>query len=199
MLCVRGWRCFTQRTQVEIREIALRHKPQHMLEVSPKGTVPVLVLSHGQVIDESLDIMRWALNQGDLAQTDPQDWQMEGDIDLQQTATSLIAENDGTFKQALDRYKYAIRYPQQPLDVYRAEGTVFLEKLESRLRQNVHLCRDSWSIADIAVFPFVRQFAGVDEAWFAHAPYPKLRAWLSSLVQSELFSSVMQKYPTWVD
>jgi glutathione S-transferase len=180
--------------QVEMREIALKNKPQHMLEVSPKGTVPILVLANGSVIDESLDIMRWA-----LTQKDSEDWQMADDVILQQAAASLIAENDAIFKQALDRYKYAIRYPEQPLEFYRAEGEVFLDKLEGLLKQTAHLCRNSRSLADIAIFPFVRQFAAVDEAWFVHASYPKLRAWLNELVQSALFLSVMEKQPTWID
>ena len=179
---------------VEIREIALKNKPQHMLQISPKGTVPVLVLQHGEVLDESLDIMRWA-----LAQHDPDDWLMAGETALVQEAERLIVENDGSFKRALDRYKYAVRFPEQPSEVYRAEGEVFLQQLEARLSRSKHLCRDERALADIAVFPFVRQFSLVDEAWFAQAPYPALRNWLKRLVESELFLSVMEKQEPWVE
>ena len=179
---------------VEIREIALRNKPQHMLQISPKGTVPVLVLQNGEVIDESLDIMRWA-----LAQNDPEDWLTTGEAVFRQDAEALIKENDGAFKQALDRYKYAIRFPEQPAEVYRAEGEVFLQQLEMRLNSHRYLSRDRYALADIAIFPFIRQFALVDEKWFAAAPYPALSIWLKQLSESELFTSIMEKHPTWVE
>lgn len=175
--------------QVRIREIALRQKPAAMLAASPKGTVPVLVLPDGQVIDESLDIMRWA-----LAQYDPQGW-------LQDAAQSLmlIAENDGTFKQALDRYKYAERFPEHPQIVYRAQGEGFVAKLETALQAHAHLLDASPRLADIAIFPFIRQFAAVDSAWWEASPYPALRSWLEHWVASELFDGIMQKHPVWVD
>ena len=146
---------------VKIREIALRNKPRHMLQVSPKGTVPVLVLADGVVIDESLDIMHWA-----LAQRDADDWLMAREPALAEHAQRLIAENDGAFKDALDHYKYAIRFPEKPAGTYRAEGDQFLQQLETRLNQQRYLYRDNYTLADVAIFPFVRQFAAVDEAWF---------------------------------
>ncbi|HSH72080.1 MAG TPA: glutathione S-transferase [Methylophilaceae bacterium] len=178
----------------EIREIVLRNKPQHMLQISPKATVPVLLLPDGEVIDESQDIMRWA-----LAQRDSEDWLLKEDTGLKQQAIALIAENDSEFKQALDRYKYAIRFPENSPEFYRVQGELFLQKLEQCLNNTAYFCRNTRCIADIAIFPFIRQFAAVDEAWFATAPYPKLRAWLNVLIQSELFLNVMQKHPVWQD
>ena len=151
---------------VEIREIALREKPLHMLAVSPKGTVPVLVLSSGKVLEQSLDIMDWA-----LAQSDVDEWIVQNQ-EVQKLTADLIATNDGAFKQALDKYKYAIRFPENPPDVYRAQGEEFLQRLESLLQKNSHLCRNTVSKADIAIFPFVRQFSMVDQAWFESANYP---------------------------
>jgi glutathione S-transferase len=173
---------------VEIQEVSLKDKPAEMLKLSPKGTVPVLALPDGQVIDESLDIMRWA-----LAQNDPEDWLMQGERAQRKLTEELIAENDSPFKQALDRYKYSIRFPEQPREVYRAEGELFLAKLEALLGNTRYLCRDSCSYADIAIFPFIRQFASADETWFAQASYPKLRDWLKGLIEAPLFVSIMQK------
>lgn len=175
---------------VEIREISLKDKPAHMLQVSPKGTVPVLVLSGGQVIDQSLEIMQWALQQRD---TDG--WLS---VDPQHTAL-LITENDGSFKQNLDRYKYAIRFPEHSAENYRQQGELFLAKLELHLQQNPFLLGNAISLADIAIFPFIRQFAAVDNRWFESTDYIKLRSWLQHLVESELFTRVMVKYPTYSD
>ncbi len=182
---------------VEIREIALREKPAQMLAVSPKGTVPVLVLASGKVpeqskvLEQSLDIMDWALEQSDV-----DEWIVQ-DLTVQKLSADLIATNDGAFKQALDKYKYAIRFPENPPNVYRAQGEEFLQRLESLLQQNAYLFRNTVSKADIAIFPFVRQFSMVDEAWFESANYPVLKAWLNGLLNSRLFIDVMQKYPVW--
>lgn len=175
---------------VEIREISLKDKPKSMLEVSPKATVPVLVLQDGTVFEESLDIMRWALQQ-----RDSEGW-LNADSELTQ---QLIAENDGSFKQALDKYKYAIRFPEQSAETYRTQGEVFLQKLESLLNLSAFLLKDQVSQADIAIFPFIRQFSGVDATWFEAAPYPKLKAWLKGLFDSELFVSIMEKQPTYLE
>lgn len=179
---------------VEIREIALRDKPRHMLRLSPKGTVPVLALPGGRVIDESLDIMRWALQC-----SDPEGWRMSDDATAQQEMAALIAENDGPFKSALDRYKYAIRFPEHPPEVYRAEGERFLRVLEQRLQRQGHLCGSHRAWADIAIFPFVRQFSMVDSAWFEQSDYHALRTWLHALTSSSLFVSIMEKHPVWVE
>lgn len=175
---------------VETREISLKQKPAHMLQVSPKGTVPVLVLPNGQVIEQSLDIMQWALQQHDV-----DGWFC---ADLQHT-TLLIAENDGAFKRNLDRYKYAIRFPEHAAEDYRGEGELFLVKLELQLQQSPFLLGSKISLADIAIFPFIRQFSAVDHGWFESTDYVKLKLWLQHLVKSELFTRVMVKYPTYTD
>ena len=169
---------------VDIREISLKEKPAHMLQISPKGTVPVLLLPDGHVIDQSLDIMVWALQQRDVG-----GW-LNVDSRLMQ---DLIAENDGDFKRALDKYKYAIRFPEQPAEVYRAQGELFLQRLESLLHGSPFLLKAQPSMADIAIFPFIRQFAAVDAKWFESTPYLNLKVWLKCLVESDLFHSIMEK------
>lgn len=171
---------------VEIREISLKDKPAHMLQVSPKATVPVLVLSDGMVIDQSLDIMYWALKK-----QDPDGW-LRADNALMHV---LIAENDSSFKQALDKYKYAIRFPEQSAETYRAQGEQFLQRLELLLCNAPFLMKAQLTLADIAIFPFIRQFAAVDSAWFESAGYVKLKMWLHHLVESALFQKVMEKPP----
>lgn len=172
---------------VDIVEVSLKAKPAEMLALSSKGTVPVLSVD-GEVIDESLAIMRWA-----LAQHDPQDWLLKADPDGQARITELIEENDKVFKVHLNRYKYAERYPEQPMEVYRAEGEVFLRRLEALLEGRDYLLAEHPSLADIALMPFVRQFAHVDREWFAQAPYVRLQAWLQQFLVSDLFTRVMQK------
>jgi len=175
--------------QVAIREISLRDKPAHLLQISPKGTVPVLQLPDGTVLEQSLDIMQWA-----LAQHDPQDW-LNADCEA---VGQLIALNDGDFKKALDRYKYPDRYPEHTQEFYRAQGEHFLQRLEVALGQYDYLLGDKPSIADVAIFPFIRQFAAVDAEWFASSPYPRLRVWLEEWLESALFTEVMQKFPTYI-
>jgi glutathione S-transferase len=172
---------------VEIREVHLKYKPEHMLAISPKGTVPVLQLPDGKVIDESLDIMHWA-----LAQHDPEHW-----LDAVQDVETLIQWNDGDFKFYLDRYKYADRYPEFAASYYRSQGEQFLAELESKLSQNPYLGSSHFSIADAAIFPFIRQFAAVDDQWFLSSEYRHLINWLNRLVISDLFGLVMVKYPIW--
>lgn len=175
---------------VELREVILKNKPTELLQVSAKATVPVLVLNDGRVIDESRDIMLWA-----LAQYDPQDWlaQKSG---LYDEAITLIEQNDFDFKPNLDGYKYADRYPESA-EYYRQQGEPFLRLLEYRLTQHVYLMSDQISLADMAVFPFVRQFAHVDIHWFNQSPYKKLQQWLSNFLAANWFASVMYKYPAW--
>ena len=168
---------------VDIIEVSLKAKPAEMLAISPKGTVPVLD-AEGRVIDESLEIMRWA-----LAQNDPQDWLLAGDSRI----AELIEANDQVFKVHLNCYKYAERYPEQPMEVYRAEGAVHLQRLEALLNDHDYLLADHPSLADIALLPFVRQFAHVDREWFAQTPYVRLQAWLQRFLESELFTSIMKK------
>jgi glutathione S-transferase len=176
--------------EVELREISLREKPKHMLQVSPKATVPVLVLTDGQVIDESLDIMLWA-----LAQCDPEGW-LTIELDA---AKRLIQQCDTQFKRALDGYKYPERFPDQSQSEHRADGEVFLSDLERRLTQHSYLFGDTPSFADVAIFPFIRQFAAVDSHWFEQSKYIRVAVWLQGWKKSELFNSVMEKHTLYVE
>ncbi len=167
-------------------EISLRDKPQAMLDISPKGTVPVLQCADGRVIDQSLDIMRWA-----LSQNDPQRWLRHVEEPSQ---VALVQCNDGEFKHWLDRYKYADRYPEHPSTYYREQAeSALLNDLESRLIQDLYLGGQTPCLSDVAIFPFVRQFAGVDAPWFSTANFPALRRWLDGWIQSELFVHIMAK------
>lgn len=176
--------------KVEVREISLRDKPSHMLAISPKATVPVLWLPDDKVIDESLDIIYWALSQND------EDGWLK--VDLNATK-QLIQENDTRFKSALDAYKYPERYPEKTQAAHRVNGELFLQALEILLEKNAGLFGRLPTLADIAIFPFVRQFKGVDSNWFNAAPYPKLNKWLMTLIESDLFVSIMQKHPTYIE
>ncbi len=172
---------------VELREIILKDKPPQMLLSSPKGTVPVLVLPNGQVIDESDAIMSWARDNSDNAAFDaPSDEQL-----------ALISDNDSWFKAALDRYKYHDRHPEQSQSYYREQGELFLQQLEQQLITQDYLFGTQQSYADIAIFPFVRQFAYVDKTWFEQAPYPALHRWLAVFIQSDSFEQAMIKHPPW--
>lgn len=168
------------------REVQLRDKPAAMLAASPKGTVPVLVLADGTVIDESIDMMRWA-----LTQNDPGDWLAFADAEL-------VAEFDGAFKHHLDRYKYAGRYDADPL-AHRAAGLAILAELDNRLAGLAYLGGAKPGFNDIALFPFIRQFAGVDAAWFATCAPRWVREWLAILVGSELFERAMVRVEPWVE
>ncbi len=176
--------------QVEHREILLRDKPKEMLTISPKGTVPVLQISDSQILEQSLDIMQWALSINDPERWLPKEPTTQPDID------HLISTNDNQFKPQLDRYKYPDRYPDAPQSDYRQQGETFLQLLEERLAWQTYLCGDHETLADNAIFPFIRQFARVDFDRFSHAPYPKLYQWLQGFEQSTRFLSVMQRYPT---
>ncbi len=170
---------------VGLREVVLRDKPLSMLEYSAKGTVPVLVLSSGEVIDESWDVMNWA-----LSQDDPDHWKTCSD-------NSLVEENDSVFKQRLDQYKYADRHPEHSAEYYRDQCEIFLQKLESSLVNQTFLMGDQITDVDIAIFPFIRQFAFVDKTWFDQSPYPQLQKWLAYFLVSDLFLKAMIKYPPW--
>jgi len=179
--------------KVELREILLRDKPADMLRHSPKATVPVLVLPGGAVIDESLDVMRWA-----LAHNDPDKWLLaSSDKTALNDAEQLIADNDVGFKAHLDQYKYADRFPEHSKLHYRQLGEGFLERLEMTLLDYPYLMGERVTVADIAVFPFIRQFAFVDQVWFFSSPYQQLQKWLNELLNSHLFLQIMQKHPVW--
>lgn len=177
--------------QVEIREVVLAEKPKEMLANSPKGTVPVLVLPDGTVIDESRDIMLWALKQHD-----PQNW-LTDDKEKQNEINSVIDTNDTDFKQHLDHYKYADRFPEQSMKIYRQQAEVFLEYLENNLSKTKYLTGKDISLADMAILPFIRQFVYVDKDWFDQTHYKKCQIWLEYLLTTTLFDDVMKKYPQW--
>lgn len=171
-------------TTCELREVKLAAKPAEMLAASPKGTVPVLVLPDGAVIDESLDIMHWA-----LTRRDPENW-------LAGLNTGLIAANDGPFKHHLDRYKYPDRHGSDPIR-HRAAGVELLGVLEERLATTGQLCGPTRSITDMAIMPFVRQFAHTDRVFFDALPLPHLRHWLADHIASPLFEQAMIRPPIW--
>ena len=168
--------------EVELREVILRDRPEHMMEISPKGTVPVLLLPDGTVIEESLDIMLWSLDESWLAG----DWK------------DLIDVNDGDFKYHLDRYKYNNRYENVlSSEEHREHAVSILGTYEERLSKQAYLCGDSISLADIALSPFVRQFANTDRTWFDQLPLPYLLKWLEGILESNLFKACMVKHKQW--
>ena len=169
---------------VELREILLSDKPDDMLRASPKATVPVMVLPDGQVIDESADIMRWA-----LGRSDPAEW-LHGDD------PALIERFDGPFKDHLDRYKYPDRYPGDHL-LHRAAGLAILADLNGRLAGTGWLCGEVQTMADAAVMPFVRQFAVVDQSWFDAQDIASVQSWLTCQINSDLFRQTMQQQAPW--
>lgn len=178
----------------ELREVELKNKPQTMLDLSSKGTVPVLQLD-GLVIDESLDVMRWALNKLALDAEPQEGWQAA------LLKHPLVIKNDGYFKHWLDRYKYFDRHPESPQIDYLNNALVFLEQLEAAMVEGEpgtwFIDMPKSSCLDIAIFPFVRQFAFVDKAEFDALPLPKLHAWLDYWLSDSLFLSVMSKHPAW--
>ena len=171
--------------RVELREVKLSDKPADMLAISPKATVPVLQLIDGRILEESLDIIDWA-----LSISDPDGWLVE-DKD------GLIKKNDCLFKPLLDRYKYADRHPQMSQRQHREAALCFISLLDNRLKDGNYLLGSRLSVVDIAIMPFVRQFAGVEPDWFAQSEFIALRHWLEKLVESPLFKKVMNKYRFW--
>jgi len=183
-LMVSGQTCY-------LREIVLRDKPAQMLKSSPKGTVPVLVLPSGRVIEESLDIMMWA-----LGENDPDGW-LKPEYGTLVDMHRVIEKNDGPFKIHLDRYKYADRQEDVDPDAERAAALAYLEPLNERLKAQDYLFGGEPTLADIALFPFVRQFANVDRPWFDDLPMEPLRDWLAELIAAPVYADVMHKYPVW--
>ena len=172
---------------VEIREISLRDRPEELYAVSKKGTVPVLITPDENVIDESLEIMFWALNNNDT-----QAW-----LDRSSNEEiNLINNNDTTFKKWLDKYKYHDRYPENSKEFYRDNCEKILSNYEKQLEDTKYLLRNDISISDVAIFPFIRQFANVDYPWFDNN-FNLLKTWLQNFCSSNLFLSVMEKHNTW--
>ena len=175
----------------EIREVQLRNKPPSLLEISPKGTVPVLLVQSGQVVDESLDIIDWAL---DLH--DPNKWQRSKDTPMTQT---LININDGEFKFHLDRYKYARRYENEDPQFHREKCLSFIAQINEELANSKYIYDDHISYVDIAIVPFIRQFRIADPHWFDQLPYTHMHSWLHTFLESDLLQSCMKKYKFWQD
>ena len=172
---------------VELREVLLNERPQSLYKISSKGTVPVLLLSDGKVLDESLDIMLWAIEQGEQKLYE----------DKLNEQNQLIKYNDTKFKYWLDKYKYHVRYLEHSREYYQRKCSKTLAEYDMRLRRNAYLMGDRIRLADIAIFPFIRQCANVDQNWFNNK-YPNLNQWLEIWKESRLFKSVMMKYNQWI-
>ena len=184
--------------KIILRDIVLSNKPQAMLTASPKGTVPVLVLgrdstlSQPSVIEESLEIMLWILQQND-----PHNLLHSDDTNALPQMLTLIAKFDHQFKTKLEQYKCAKRYREDTLVEYREACQPYLQDLEQRLSHQPFFISAQESLADIAILPFIRQFARVERQWYLQAPYPKVRQWLNHYLQSKMFSKIMTKHPLW--
>lgn len=176
-------------TKVILREVVLRDKPSAMIAASPKATVPVLVMPDGSVIDQSIDIMRWALRQND-----PQHW-----LEYEEQANTLIEQADGPFKTALDRYKYHSRYDDADPIIEQEKALAILRQWDAQIGDKLCFFGEKNGVADFAIFPFVRQFANHDRGWFDAQNIPNLQRWLAAHLQSPLFQSIMSKYPQWHD
>lgn len=189
---------FKSKLTVELRDVVLSNKPKAMLTASAKGTVPIIVLPSGQVIDESLSIMLWALNENDPNY-------LLGDLTTERQNKSchlpemltLIQVFDDQFKGALEQYRCAKRYHEKNIEECRIACEVYIKQLEQRLSHHNYLFDNNESLADIALMPFIRQFAKVERQWYLQSPYPNVRRWLNSYLQSATFTKVMAKYPTW--
>ena len=177
--------------KVILREVELRNLPAEALAVSPHATVPSLVVSADEYMDESWDIVKWAIKQHD-----PDNWAGDNNEYLNH-AEMLVETNDHSFKEDLDHYKYADRHPEHPMEYYRERCEEFLEELNEMLEENVYLLSEHISIADIAVFPFIRQFSLVDKDWFDQAPYPELQRWLKAILDTEWFADAFKKHELW--
>jgi len=173
--------------RVVLREIKLNDMPQELLGISPKATVPVLHLADGTILEQSLDIMHWA-----LSISDPQHWLVDDT-----RSAELIRQNDEVFKALLDAYKYADRFPLLSQLEHRNNAEFFLHLLENKLVDHPYLLGDRLTITDVAIMPFIRQFAGVEPQWFEQCQYTGVRRWLKHQIESPLFKSVMTKYAFW--
>ena len=185
---------FKAKQTILLRDLVLSNKPSEMIAVSPKASVPVLVLANGSVIDESLAVMLWALQQ-----TDPDDLlhgQKEGALPAM---LLLINKFDNDFKTSLEAYKCAKRYQEDNVAQCRVVCEQYIKQLEQRLTEHRFLMSDKESLADIALVPFIRQFARIERQWYLQSPYPRVRQWLNSYLQSPVFTKVMAKHPLWVN
>lgn len=179
------------RLNIILREVELKDLPAEALAVSPHATVPSLVVSETEFMDESWDIVKWAIQQND-----PENWSGQNNEYLKDTEM-LVETNDYSFKKDLDQYKYADRHPEHPMEYYRQRGEEFLQELNEMLEENNFLLADVITIADISVFPFIRQFAMVDRNWFDQAPYPELQRWLTFMLETKWFREAFRKHEIW--
>lgn len=177
---------YTAGIEAEHIEVSLKNKPQSLLDYSPKGTVPVLVTVSGEVVDQSRDIMLWA-----LLQADPENWLLQNDPLKQAEMNQLVDTCDIEFKPLLDRYKYFDRYPEVSQVEYRQQAEFFLHLLNDRLAKHKYLMDEQMRFADVAIFPFIRQFANTDKIWFAESPYNHLQRWLDDCINTAMFAVIM--------
>jgi len=180
---------YTSQQKCEIREVLLKDKPPSMLGYSSKGTVPVLVLQSGNVIDESLDVIDWALDIND-----PYNWKRSKDS---KKTKELIEINDGDFKFHLDRYKYSKRYENEDPNFHREKCLTFIKMINKELENSKYIYDNEISYIDISLLPFIRQFRIADNVWFDELPYENVKSWLSNFLNSELLKSIMYKYDLW--
>lgn len=184
--------------KVALRDLVLTNKPDEMVKVSPKGTVPVLVINiekkTPEIIEESLDIMLWALHE-----SDPDDYLHVETPSLLPEMLSLISQFDHEFKKCFDKYQCAKRYHEDSLENDREACEKYIVDLEKRLEDHTFLMSNKASLADIALLPFIRKFSKVERQWYLQSPYPKLREWLNHFLQSRMFSKVMTKHPLWLE
>ena len=185
---------YKSKQTVVLRDLVLTNKPAEMLAASPKGTVPVVVLANGIVVEESLDVMLWALKE-----TDPDDLLHKDDEHILSAMLNLISDFDHGFKGCLEQYKCAKRYREDNIDERRTACEKYLQAIELRLSKQLFLMSDKESLADIAILPFIRQFARVERQWYLQSPYPKVKQWLNRYLQSLMFTKVMAKHPLWMD
>lgn len=183
---------------IDLREVDLKNKPAQMIEASQKATVPTLVLPLNQVIDESLDVMLWALKENDPADLF-QSKSSETPEKRKEEILTLISVFDSEFKGHLEQYKCAKRYHESNLQTCRNTCERYIQNLEERLSKHQYLIDDNESLADIAILPFIRQFAKVERQWYLTSPYPLVKKWLNQYLQSAMFTKVMAKYPLWTE
>ena len=183
---------FKAKQTVLLRDIVLSNKPEKMLAASSKATVPVVVLPNGTVLEESFDVMLWALNK-----TDPDNLLHSQNEEALPDMIKLIDLFDQEFKTCLERYKCAKRYRENNISECREACEQFIRNLEHRLNKHAFIMSEKESLADIALLPFIRQFARVERQWYLQSPYPKVRQWLNDYLQSPMFTKVMTKYPLW--
>jgi glutathione S-transferase len=181
---------------ITLRDVVLSNKPDEMIAASPKATVPILVLNDGRVIDESLGVMLWALKK-----TDPDNLLHRTNNDENRLAgmLALIHTFDDEFKVCLEKYKCAKRYKENNIVECRLACESYIQELEDRLSTHLFLMSNQESLADLALLPFIRQFARVERQWYLQSPYPSVKQWLKNYLQSSMFTKVMAKYPLWLE